>query len=197
MEIKNVLSEETRNLLLRAVGSIINDVHEDRYSKGVLDTPERVARMYNELLCGYKMEVHDVVNNALFDVTYNEMVVVNNIDFYSLCEHHLIPFYGKAHVGYLPRDKVIGLSKIPRLVDMFARRLQVQERLTEQIADTIMNVISPHGVGIVIKAHHLCASMRGVKKPNVQMITSSMRGKFESSQATRDEFMSHVSQNSG
>jgi GTP cyclohydrolase I len=148
--------------------------------------------MYDELLAGYSMDPAQILNNALFDVEYDEMVVVKDIEFYSLCEHHLLPFYGKAHVGYLPDKKVVGLSKIPRLVDMFARRLQVQERMTQQIAALIDELVTPRGVGVVVEAHHLCAAMRGVKKPGAIMTTSAVRGLFRSNASTRDEFMSHV-----
>jgi GTP cyclohydrolase I len=150
--------------------------------------------MYDELLSGYKTDPVALLNGAMFDVKYDEMVVVKNIDFYSLCEHHLLPFYGKVHVGYLPKSKVVGLSKIPRLVEMFARRLQVQERMTQEIATLMNELIEPIGVGVVIEAKHLCLAMRGVAKPNSTMTTSALRGLFKKNSLTRDEFMSHVRQ---
>ena len=160
--------------------------------QGTADTPLRVANMYDELLSGYKTDPVALLNGAMFDVKYDEMVVVKNIDFYSLCEHHLLPFYGKVHVGYIPKSKVVGLSKIPRLVEMFARRLQVQERMTQEIATLMNELIEPIGVGVVIEAKHLCAAMRGVRKPNTVMITSAVRGLFKRNALTRDEFMNHV-----
>ena len=162
--------------------------------QGTADTPLRVANMYDELLSGYKTDPVALLNGAMFDVKYDEMVVVKNIDFYSLCEHHLLPFYGKVHVGYLPKSKVVGLSKIPRLVEMFARRLQVQERMTQEIATLMNELIEPIGVGVVIEAKHLCLAMRGVAKPNSTMTTSALRGLFKKNSLTRDEFMSHVRQ---
>ena len=150
--------------------------------------------MYDELLSGYKTDPVELLNGAMFDVEYDEMVVVRDIDFYSLCEHHLLPFYGKAHVGYLPRRRVVGLSKIPRIVEMYARRLQVQERMTQQIAAVMDELIEPIGVGVVIEAQHLCAAMRGVKKPNTVMTTSAVRGLFKRNATTRGEFMGHVRQ---
>ena len=162
--------------------------------QGTADTPLRVANMYDELLSGYKTDPVALLNGAMFDVKYDEMVVVKNIDFYSLCEHHLLPFYGKVHVGYLPKSKVVGLSKIPRLVEMFARRLQVQERMTQEIATVMNELIEPIGVGVVIEAKHLCLAMRGVAKPNSTMTTSALRGLFKKNSLTRDEFMSHVRQ---
>jgi GTP cyclohydrolase I len=144
------------------------------------------------LLAGYSVDAETVLNGALFEVEYDEMVIVRDIDFYSLCEHHLIPFYGRAHVGYLPNKRVIGLSKIPRIVEMFARRLQVQERMTQQIAQTLDEAVHSRGVGVVVEAQHLCAAMRGVKKPNAIMTTSSVRGLFRSDARTRQEFMNHL-----
>ena len=173
--------------MLQAVGGGV-DV------QSTADTPKRVANMYDELLSGYSTDPVELLNGAMFDVEYDEMVVVKDIDFYSLCEHHLLPFYGKAHVGYLPNNKVIGLSKIPRMVEMFARRLQVQERMTQQIALTLDELIQPAGIGVVVEAQHLCAAMRGVRKPNTTMTTSALRGQFKKSPSTREEFFSHVRQ---
>ncbi len=160
---------------------------------GLERTPERVARMYDELLAGYRQDPISLVNDALFEVTYDEMVLVRDIEFYSLCEHHMLPFLGRAHVAYLPKGRVLGLSKIPRLVDMFARRLQVQERMTRQIADFINELLRPHGVAVVVEGLHLCATMRGVKKHNARMTTSSMLGYFRKSIATRQEFLDNIS----
>ena len=173
--------------MLQAIGGGVD-------AQGTADTPKRVANMYDELLSGYSTDPVELLNGAMFDVEYDEMVVVKDIDFYSLCEHHLLPFYGKAHVGYLPNNKVIGLSKIPRMVEMFARRLQVQERMTQQIALTLDELIQPAGIGVVVEAQHLCAAMRGVRKPNTTMTTSALRGQFKKSPSTREEFFSHVRQ---
>jgi GTP cyclohydrolase IA len=150
--------------------------------------------MYDELLAGYSVDPEALINNALFDVEYDEMVIVKDIDFHSLCEHHLLPFYGRVHVGYIPTNKVIGLSKIPRIVEMFARRLQVQERMTQQIATFLSEAVRPLGVGVVVEGVHLCAVMRGVKKPGSVMVTSAVLGAFRENQATREEFMAHVRQ---
>ena len=166
---------------------------EDPDREGLRRTPERVSRMYTELLAGYREDPVAMVNDALFDVNYDEMVIVSDIEFYSLCEHHMLPFIGRAHVAYLPRDRVVGLSKIPRIVDMFARRLQVQERMTRQIADFINNLLSPHGVAVVVEGLHLCATMRGVKKHDARMTTSTMLGAFRNNMATREEFLANIS----
>jgi len=162
---------------------------EDPTREGLLDTPRRVAQAYRFLTQGYHQELDEVLNNALFTVEYDEMVIVRDIDMFSLCEHHLLPFFGRCHVGYLPRNRVIGLSKIPRIVDLLSRRLQVQERLTQQIAETIRDAINPRGVAVIIEAQHLCMMMRGVQKRNSKMITSSMLGKFREDQRSRVEFL--------
>ena len=154
-----------------------------------MNTPKRVEKALRFLTSGYRANIDEVINNALFTVDYSEMVIVKDIDFYSLCEHHLLPFFGKCHVAYIPRTRVIGLSKIPRLVDVFARRLQVQERLTKQIADTIRDKISPIGVAVVMEATHLCMSMRGVEKQNSFCVTSAMQGAFRNNARTRMEFL--------
>ena len=177
----------------KAVEQILLDIGEDPQREGLLRTPHRVAKAYQELTAGYHMDVKEIINDALFTVKYNEMVVVTNIEFYSLCEHHLLPFFGQAHIAYIPRNKVVGLSKIPRIVEMFARRLQVQEQMTQQIAETLNETLSPQGVGVIIKGHHMCMSMRGVKKDQAQMTTSTLLGLFESNHATRHEFMQLVS----
>ena len=187
-----VLNAEFKNLVAGAISTILQAVGEDPTRSGIADTPSRVARMYDELLSGYKTDPVELLNNALFDVEYDEMVVVKDIDFYSMCEHHMLPFYGHASVGYLPEDKVIGLSKIPRIVDMFARRLQVQERMTQQIAIFLEDLIKPRGVAVVVEACHLCAAMRGVKKQRTRMLTSAMLGAFRDNPSTRAEFMMHI-----
>ena len=187
-----VLSAECKEVVAGAISTILDAVGEDPSRDGIAGTPSRVARMYDELLSGYTTDPVELLNNALFDVEYDEMVVVKDIDFYSMCEHHMLPFYGRASVGYLPEDKVIGLSKIPRLVDMFARRLQVQERMTQQIATFLEELIAPRGVAVVVEATHLCAAMRGVKKHHSRMVTSAMLGAFRNNPSTRSEFMMHI-----
>ena len=189
-----VLTAECKRQVAHGVQHILDAVGEHTDAQGTADTPSRVARMYDELLAGYKVDPVALINDALFDVEYDEMVIVKDIDFHSLCEHHLLPFYGKAHVGYLPGHRVIGLSKIPRIVEMFARRLQVQERMTQQVAAFLHDAINPMGVGVVVEAVHLCAVMRGVKKPGSVMVTSAVRGLFKDNPSTREEFMAHVRQ---
>ena len=189
-----LLDASCKQVIADGVSSMLKTVGDRVDVKGTADTPKRVANMYDEVLSGYSIDPVKLLNGAMFDVEYDEMVVVKDIDFYSLCEHHLLPFYGKAHIGYLPNNKVIGLSKIPRLVEMFARRLQVQERMTQQIAFTMDELIQPSGIGVVIEAHHLCAAMRGVRKPNTTMTTSAVRGLFKKNSSTREEFFSHVRQ---
>ncbi|HEY4667447.1 MAG TPA: GTP cyclohydrolase I FolE [Anaerolineales bacterium] len=176
-----------------AVRSLLIAVGEDPNREGLQATPKRVARAYDELLAGYRVDPHRMINDALFNEAYDEMVIVRDIEFYSLCEHHMLPFIGKAHVAYLPNGKVLGLSKIPRVVDLFARRLQVQERMTRQIADFLDTALHPHGVGVVVEGLHLCAMMRGVKKANARMITSALCGTFSQSPLTRQEFLEHLS----
>ncbi len=172
-----------------AVRTLLAALGENPDREGLRDTPKRVERSLRFLTSGYAANVDDVLNGALFSVDYSEMVIVKDIDFYSLCEHHLLPFFGKCHVAYLPTDKVIGLSKIPRLVDVFSRRLQIQERLTNQIANTIREKIAPLGVAVVMEATHLCMSMRGVQKQNSFAVTSAMQGAFRDSARTRMEFL--------
>lgn len=178
--------------LERAVTMTLRSIGEDPEREGLQRTPERVARMYDELTAGYDTDPVKLINDALFDVDYNEMVIVKDIDFFSLCEHHLLPFFGRAHIAYVPNKKVIGLSKIPRIVEMFARRLQVQERMTRQIADLINEVLQPQGVAVAVEGAHMCSMMRGVKKANASMVTSSVSGIFKNDPATRSEFMKHV-----
>src|SRR5437870_8282633 len=171
------------------IRQLLEELGEDPDREGLLRTPQRVAKAYKFLTSGYKADIDEVLNNALFSVDYSEMVIVKDIDFYSLCEHHLLPFFGKCHVAYIPSNRVIGLSKIPRLVDVFSRRLQVQERLTNQIADTIREKILPLGVAVVMEATHLCMSMRGVEKQNSFAVTSAMQGAFRDNSRTRMEFL--------
>jgi GTP cyclohydrolase IA len=168
---------------------LIAELGEDPSREGLRDTPKRVEKSLQFLTSGYSADVDSVLNNALFTVDYNEMVIVKDIDFYSLCEHHLLPFFGKCHVAYIPQGRVIGLSKIPRLVDIFARRLQIQERLTSQIADTLLAKVQPMGVAVVMEASHLCMSMRGVEKQNSVAVTSAMLGVFREDARTRSEFL--------
>ncbi|TMC61606.1 MAG: GTP cyclohydrolase I FolE [Chloroflexi bacterium] len=175
-----------------AVRQILVEIGEDPDRQGLVGTPERVHRMYIELTAGYHVDPERLVNGAIFDVDYSEMVVVKDIPFYSLCEHHLLPFFGTAAVAYIPRGRVIGLSKIPRVVEMYARRLQVQERLTQQVADFLQTRLAPQGVGVVIEATHLCAVMRGVRKPGTLMTTSAVLGLFRTRDRTRAEFFAHL-----
>jgi len=179
---------ELRNL----VEQILVSLGEDPSREGLLRTPERVDQSLRFLTKGYLENVDEVLNGALFSVKYDEMVVVRDIDFFSLCEHHLLPFYGKCHVAYIPHERVVGLSKVPRLVEVFSRRLQVQERLTVQIAETLMDKLNPQGVAIVVEARHLCMMMRGVETPNAVAVTSSMHGVFLSQQQTREEFLTLI-----
>jgi GTP cyclohydrolase IA len=175
-----------------AVLRILQAVGENPERDGLKRTPERVARMYAELLSGYHVDPNAVVNDAIFEVKYDEMVIVRDVEFYSLCEHHLLPFMGRVHVAYIPDGKVLGLSKIPRIVDLFARRLQVQERMTRQIADLIRDLLHPQGVAVVVEALHLCTMMRGVQKHNARMTTSAMHGAFRANLATRQEFLENI-----
>jgi len=174
-----------KNLVRR----ILIEIGEDPDRQGLKGTPMRVDKSLRYLTSGYSQDVDKLLNNAMYDVKYDEMVIVSDIDFFSLCEHHLLPFFGKCHVAYIPNKKVIGLSKIPRLVEVFSRRLQVQERLTYQIAETINTKITPFGVGVVIEAQHMCMIMRGVEKQNSRAVTSAMLGNFRSRQETRMEFL--------
>jgi GTP cyclohydrolase I len=178
--------EAAARQMLKAVG-------EDDTREGLQKTPLRVARMYAELFAGYRTDPVAVVNDAIFEVKYDEMVIVRDIEFYSMCEHHMLPFIGRAHVAYIPDGKVLGLSKIPRIVDMYARRLQVQERMTRQIADFLRDLLKPQGVAVVVEAMHLCSMMRGVKKHDARMTTSAMHGAFRANLATRQEFLDNIS----
>jgi GTP cyclohydrolase I len=188
----NHLADAPSGPVEAAVREILTEIGEDPERQGLQGTPARVHRMYAELTAGYHVDPERMVNGAIFDVDYSEMVLVKDIPFYSLCEHHLLPFFGTAAVAYIPRGRVLGLSKIPRLVEMYARRLQVQERLTQQVADFLMQRLDPKGVGVVIEATHLCAVMRGVRKPGTIMTTSAVLGLFRSNDKTRAEFFSHL-----
>lgn len=188
-EMKSALSQATNEDLYR---ELLERLGEDPQRDGLLKTPERMTRSMQFLTRGYHQSATEILRGALFDVDYDEMVIVRDIEFYSLCEHHMLPFFGKAHVAYIPNGKVIGLSKVARLVDVFARRLQVQERLTREVAEAIEEAIAPQGVGVIIEAQHLCMMMRGVEKQQSVTTTSAMRGAFKELQQTRNEFLSLV-----
>ena len=187
-----VLDAECKREVANSILHILESVGEEPDRDGLKGTPERVARMYDELLLGYTVDPVALLNGALFDVEYDEMVMVRDIEFYSLCEHHLLPIVGVAHVAYLPDQKIVGLSKIPRIVDVFARRLQVQERMTRQIADFLNELIQPLGVAVVVEAAHMCVMMRGVKKTHNRMLTSAMLGAFKDNPQMRAEFLEHI-----
>ena len=171
------------------IDAIIRELGENPDREGLKRTPERYAKALKYLTSGYQTDLKKLVNDAIFEEKYNDMVIVKNVEIFSMCEHHLLPFYGKAHVAYIPNGKIIGLSKIPRIVDMFARRLQVQERLTEDVSKTLNEILKPQGVAVVIEAYHMCMMMRGVEKQNSYTVTSSMLGVFHDDKATRAEFM--------
>ena len=181
--------EESNEMIAGLIEGLLKELGEDPGRDGLLKTPERVARAMRFFTKGYQQDPSEVLTKALFDVEYDEMVLVREIDFYSLCEHHMVPFFGRVHVAYIPDKKVLGLSKIPRLVEIYSRRLQVQERLTTQIAQTLNDVLQPKGVAVVVEAKHLCMMMRGVQKQNSSAITSSLHGEFETDSKTRAEFM--------
>ena len=174
------------------IREVLVRLDEDPDREGLQKTPYRVARAYEFLTKGYKQDIETVMNNAIFEEKYSEMVIVKDIDFFSLCEHHLLPFFGKVHIAYIPDGKIVGLSKMPRVVEVFARRFQVQERMTQQIADTLYEYLSPRGVGVVISAQHLCMMMRGVEKQNSTATTSAMLGEFRDDVKTRDEFLNLI-----
>ncbi len=184
--------ETPGRLIPDAIRTLLTELGEDPARAGLAGTPERVRRMYAELTDGYATDPETLLNGAAFEVDYDEMVVVRDIEFYSLCEHHLLPFFGRAHVGYLPRGRVIGLSKIPRVVDMYAHRLQVQERMTQQVASFLMERLDPKGVACVVEATHLCTVMRGVRKQEATMVTSAMLGTFRADARTRSEFLTFI-----
>jgi GTP cyclohydrolase IA len=193
---KNLTTEQDTDSLQKAVEHMLVAFGENPHRQGLRNTPDRVARTYQELLSGYREDPIAMINDAVFEVTYDEMVIVRDIEFYSLCEHHLLPFMGRVHVAYFPRGRVMGLSKIPRIVDLFARRLQVQERLTRQIADFLNAVLHPSGVAVVVEGLHLCTMMRGVRKQDARMTTSAMLGAFRNNLATREEFLDNISRGS-
>jgi len=198
IETAELLSENEidHESIRKVITELLIAIGEDPEREGLRRTPDRVARMYDELLEGYRQDPIALVNDALFDVKYDEMVLVRDIEFYSLCEHHMLPFIGRAHVAYLPCDKVIGLSKIPRIVDLFAKRLQVQERMTRQIAEFVDKLLNPLGVAVVVEGLHLCATMRGVRKHDARMTTSTMLGAFRTRLATREEFLANIARGS-
>jgi GTP cyclohydrolase IA len=184
------MPERVENHIAPHMREVLRILGEDVSREGLVKTPERYEKALRFITSGYKTNLQEIVNGALFEVNCDEMVIVRDVEFFSTCEHHLLPFFGKMHVAYLPKDRVIGLSKIPRIVDMFARRLQLQERLTEQVARAIESVISPRGVGVLCEARHFCMMMRGVEKQSSSTITSTMLGSFRTDKATRDEFLS-------
>lgn len=190
--IQNQSDLMTETLIPGAVIDILHEIGEDPTRQGLLDTPDRVARMYQEITSGYSVDPIKLVNGAIFDVDYNEPVVVKDIEFYSLCEHHMLPFFGHVHVAYIPNGKVIGLSKIPRIVEMFARRLQIQERMTSEIATFINELLKPKGVAVVADGSHMCSMMRGVKKTQASMTTSAMLGEFGDDRELRAEFLAQI-----
>jgi GTP cyclohydrolase IA len=204
---KAIKSKENNTLVLtpdvpegkleELVREMIPLLGEDPEREGLQRTPARVAKALEFLTSGYRADIGKIVNEALYSVTYDQMVIVKDIEFFSLCEHHLLPFYGKVHVAYLPKERVIGLSKLPRIVDAFARRLQIQERLTQQVAETIQAAIGPQGVGVICEAKHLCMMMRGVEKQHSGAVTSAMLGAFRTCKETRDEFLALVNHRNG
>ena len=179
--------------MMNLVKDLLMEIGEDPNREGLLSTPKRVAEAYEFLVKGYDQNIPDVLNDAIFTEKYDEMVLVKNIDFYSLCEHHMLPFYGKVHVAYIPNGKIVGLSKIPRIVEVFARRLQVQERMTQQIAETLEEYLQPIGVAVVSEAYHMCMMMRGVEKQNSSATSSAMLGVFKDDAKTRSEFLNLIS----
>jgi len=189
-------SKSARNTIASHMREVLKDLGEDPEREGLVRTPERAEKALKYLTSGYSADIQEIVNGALFDVQYDEVVIVRDIEFFSMCEHHMLPFFGKMHVAYLPADKVIGLSKIPRLVDVFARRLQIQERLTQQVAQTLQELLSPRGVAVICEARHFCMMMRGVEKQHSGAITSAMLGAFRDNKETRAELLSLVGQRS-
>ena len=188
----DVPEQECTNEIECAIQVILEALGEDPSRQGLIETPARIARMFQELTAGYHVDPEKLIGGAVFEINYDQMVVVKNIDYYSMCEHHMLPFLGQAHVAYIPDGRVIGLSKIPRIVEMYARRLQVQERMTQQIAKFLMERLHPLGVAVVVQGLHMCAAMRGVKKANARMTTSAILGSFRTNQSTRAEFFEHI-----
>ena len=182
--------------MLKEIKEILTALGEDPQREGLIRTPERVKKSLEFLTSGYKQDPSDIINNAVFEEKYDDMIIVKDIEIFSMCEHHMLPFFGRCHVAYIPKGRIIGLSKIPRIVDIFAKRLQVQERLTHQIAHTLQNALKPRGVGVIIEAKHMCMVMRGVEKQNSFATTSSMLGVFRSNLSTREEFLRLVQKNS-
>lgn len=195
-EVKVLTPKKEESSIAPLVKQVLAQLVDDPAQEGLVRTPERVDRALRFLTSGYQADIKKVVNGALFAVKYDDMVIVKDIEFFSLCEHHLLPFFGKVHVAYLPKDRVIGLSKLPRIVDVFARRLQIQERMTQEIAQTIQDIIDPLGVGVVCQARHFCMMMRGVEKQHSGAVTSAMLGAFRHRKETRDEFLSLINQKS-
>ncbi len=193
--VKMISAKRRPGSIAAMMEEVLRQLGEDPSREGLARSPERIEKALAWLTSGYGADLNEIINGALFTVKYDEMVIVKDIEFFSLCEHHLLPFFGKVHVAYLPRHKVIGLSKIPRVVDMFARRLQLQERLTQQVADTLVEVLDPLGVGVICEARHFCMMMRGVEKQHSGAVTSAMRGAFRDRKETRDEFLALVRQN--
>lgn len=181
-----------KELVEKNVKTLLKEIGEDPEREGLLRTPHRVAEAYEFLTQGYTKDIKEILNGAIFEEKYNEMVIVKDIDFYSMCEHHLLPFYGKVHIAYVPNGKIIGLSKLPRVVDVFARRLQVQERLTQEIADTLDEILQPDGVAVVVEGYHMCMMMRGVEKQNSITTTSAVHGTFQEDARTRTEFLNLI-----
>ncbi|HVO74460.1 MAG TPA: GTP cyclohydrolase I FolE [Ignavibacteriaceae bacterium] len=177
----------------KIISGLLVEIGEDLNREGLANTPKRMAKMYEFLTSGYHQKIDEVINNAVFSVKYDEMVLVKNIDFYSLCEHHMLPFYGKVHIAYIPNGKIVGLSKIPRIVEVFSRRLQVQERMTQEIADTLDECLNPQGVAVVSEAYHMCMMMRGVQKQNSSATASAVHGVFKEDARTRAEFLKLIS----
>ena len=186
------MDNQSKNSIQNLTTQLLENIGEDPDREGLIRTPHRVAKAWDYFSQGYRLNLDDIINNAVFNENCSEMVVVRDIEFFSMCEHHMIPFFGRAHVGYLPSGKVIGLSKIPRIVDMFSRRLQLQERLTSQVANTLQEVLDPVGVAVVMEGRHLCMQMRGVEKQNSYASTSAMLGQFRKSAETRAEFLSII-----
>jgi GTP cyclohydrolase IA len=191
-EFDELADQEGITHLKDAVRTILEGIGEDPERPGLQRTPERIVRMLAELTAGYHVDPIKLVNDAIFEVKYDEMVVVRDIDFYSMCEHHILPFFGRCHIGYIPNGRVIGLSKIPRIVEMYARRLQLQERMTQEIAEFLRDTLHPQGVAVVAEGLHMCAAMRGVKKANARMVTSAMLGTFRRNATTRSEFLANI-----
>ncbi|MGE5859703.1 MAG: GTP cyclohydrolase I FolE [Ignavibacteria bacterium] len=177
----------------KIISELLVEIGENPNREGLVNTPKRIAKMYEFLTSGYNQKIEEIINGAVFHVKYDEMVLVKNIDFYSLCEHHMLPFYGKVHIAYIPNGKIVGLSKIPRMVEVFSRRLQVQERMTQEIADTLDNCLNPQGVAVVSEAYHMCMMMRGVQKQNSSATASAVHGVFKEDARTRDEFLKLIS----